>query len=279
MKPKKTVYYFDALADDFAGTKITRKALPENFRYAHKDIFSRMFSFLLYWVIAVPVLFLPVKWIYGIKVRGKRNVRGLRKKGVFFYCNHTQIVDSMAVQLFVAGAKRTYIVADQDATSIPGIRYLVQLLGCIPVPDGPKQHKDFVDCIRYRIKQKRAISIFPEAHIWPYSTHIRPYTDASFVYPAELGAPVVPLCVTYRQRKFRKAAAPAMTIHVGRPIYPDKSLSLPERKAKLRKAVYEYMLDMSAEDENVEYVRYVKVSSAEEAKRLNAMDAKAKESE
>lgn len=263
MKPKKVVYYHDALADDFAGTKIKRKPLPENFKYAHRDIFSRFFSWFLYWVIAVPILYWPIKWHFAIKVKGKKNLRMVRHKGLFFYTNHTQIIDAMLLQLYVAGPRRTYIVADQDATSIPGIRYLVQLLGCIPVPETPKQHKDFVDCIQYRIKQRRAISIFPEAHIWPFSTHIRPFGDASFVYPAELNSPVVPVCVTYHKRRIRKNMAPGMVVHVGKPIYPDLTLSLAERKAKLRKKVYDFMLDMSAEDENVEYISYVRAKDGE----------------
>ena len=258
MKPKKTVYYTDALTDDFAGTKIVRKPLPESFKYAHKDIFSRFFSWFLYWVIALPILYFPVKWIFGIKVKGKKNLRMIRRKGCFFYTNHTQIVDAMLIQLYVSGPRRTYIVADQDATSIPGIRYLVQLLGCIPVPETPKQHADFVECLKYRVRQHRGISIFPEAHIWPYCTHIRPFGDGSFVYPAELGCPVVPVCTTYRRHRLFKKRAPKMTVHVGRPIYPDKDLSVPQRKKMLRDRVYDFMVDMACEDENFEYIRYVK---------------------
>ena len=256
MKPKKTVYYENALTDDFAGTKIERKPLPENYKYVRKGIFSRMAAFVLYWIIALPILWLPVKLIFGVKVKGKKNLKVLRRQGAFYYCNHTQIIDAVSVQLFVSH-RRAYIVADQDATSIKGIRTLVTLLGCIPVPENADEHRKFIECIEYRIKQHRAISIFPEAHIWPYSTHIRPYGDASFVYPAELGAPCVPLCVTYRQRKFRKKAKPAVTIHVGKPIYPDMKLALSDRKKELRDKVYYYMLDASAEYENVEYIQYL----------------------
>lgn len=263
-KPKKIYYYTDALNDDFAGTKITKRPLPENYKFVNKDPFSRFFSFFIYWIIAVPVLFLPVKLIFGIKVKGRKNLKSVRRKGVFFYTNHTQIVDAMLIQLYVAGPKRTYIVADQDATSIKGIRYLVKSLGCIPVPETKGEHEKFIDAISYRIKQKRGISIFPEAHIWPYSTHIRPFGDASFVYPSELGAPVVPVCVTYRQRKFFKSRKPAMTVHVGKPILPDMKVSLMERKKELRQRVYDFMLDMSSENENEEYIAYVKAKKDED---------------
>ena len=263
MKPKKTVYYRDALNDDFAGTNINSRPLPEAFKYVHKDLFSRVFSWFIYWLFAIPLLWIPVRLIYGVRVRGRKNLRLARHKGVFFYCNHTQIVDAMMTQLYVAGFRRTYVVADQDATSIKGIRYLVQSLGCIPVPKTPSEHQKYVECLKYRIAQHRGISVFPEAHIWPYSTHIRPFGDDAFVYPAELGAAVVPMCVTYRKRRILKFAKPAITIHVGKPVFPDPSLSLPERKKALRDRVYDFMVDMACENENVEYIAYVKKTDDE----------------
>ena len=261
MKQKKIVYYHDALHDDFAGTKIDHKPLPETFKFVNKDIFSRAFSWFIYWIFAVPLLWIPIKLLYGIKVKGGKNLRHLRRKGVFYYTNHTQIVDAMLIQLYVSYFKKTYIIADQDATSIPGIRYLVKCLGCIPVPETKAEHEKFIDAINYRYKQHRAISIFPEAHIWPYYTHIRPFGDDAFVYPATLGAPTVPVCVTYRKRRFFKK--PAMTVHVGKPILPDMKLSLRERKKGLRDRVYDFMVDMSAESENEEYIAYIKAKDEE----------------
>ena len=266
VRPKKTVYYENALEDDFAGTKIERKPLPENYRYVRKGFFSHVAAFILYWIIAIPLLYLPVKLIYGIKVKGKKNLKVIRRQGAFYYCNHTQIIDALTVQLFIS-RKRAYILADQDATSIKGIRTLVTLLGCIPVPANPEEHRKFIDCIEWRIKQRRGISIFPEAHIWPFSTHIRPFKDDSFVYPCELEAPVVPVCVTYRKRKIRKKMAPAVTVHVGKPVYPDMSLDLASRRKKLRDHVYYFMLDTSAEDENEEYIAYVRKSAEGEGEK------------
>ena len=44
MKPKKIVYYKDPLNDEFSGTKIKRKPLPEHYKYVHKNIFYRAFA-------------------------------------------------------------------------------------------------------------------------------------------------------------------------------------------------------------------------------------------
>ncbi len=257
MRPKKRFVYHNPLEDDFAGTDIKSKPLPKNYRYLVRDPFSIAFGFLFYWVIAKPILWVVGKVFFGIKVKGKKNLRGIRHRGVFFYSNHTQILDGWAIQTYVATMKRTYIVANQDATSIPGIRHLVKMLGCLPVPLTHDESIKFQDAVDKLIKRRKAISIYPEAHIWPYCTHIRPFKDDSFVYPAELLAPVIATCVTYRRRKIFKNLPPKITIHVSKPFYPNMNKSIPERKASLRKKVYEYMLDMSCENENYEYIEYV----------------------
>ena len=256
-KPK-VVYYDDPLNDDFAGTSIKKKPFPKHFKYLHKHnfLFSAL-SFFLYYFVAFPFLWLVGKIGYGVKVKGKRNTRALFRRGVFYYGNHTQIADGWLTQCFLANPKRTYVMADSDAISIPFVRTLVMMLGCLPIPD--MEHKDaFEEAVRCRYAQKRAIAVYPERHIWPYSTNIRPFPDDSFIYPATLGAPVIAFCTTYRKPLlFPNHRKPKMTIHLSRPIYPDMKKSIPERKKQLRDAVYEFMLDYSAEEENEEYIAYL----------------------
>lgn len=262
-KPKKVVYYDDLLNDEFSGTKIKRVPLPKNYKYVHKNPFYRALSWFLYYIIAYPIVKLVVFVGYRVKVKGKRNLRHLRHSGVFFYGNHTQIIDAVTAQVNVSLGKRTYIVCNQDTTSIKGIRWLVTMLGCLAIPENPEEHEKFVEAIRYRIKQKCGISIFPEAHIWPYSTHIRPFGDDAFYYPAELNVPCVAMVMTYRERRFLKNHRPLPVIHVSRPIYPNMSLSLPERKKELRNRIYEFMLDYSSGEENVEWISYQKRPTSE----------------
>lgn len=256
MQPKKIVYYDDPLNDDFAGTNIKKKPFPSSFKYMHPhNPFWKIGSFLFYYF-ALVLLWIVGKIWMGVKVKGKKNIRALRRRGAFVYGNHTQIVDAWSVQCYISRGKRTYIMADSDAISIPFIRPLVMMLGCLPMPD--LSHKDsFIEAVNKRYKQRCLISIYPERHIWPYSTHIRPYPDDSFIYPASLGAPVVATCTTYRPHHFfPKRRPPKMTIHVSKPFYPDMDKSLAERKKDLRDRVYDFMLDYSCEEENLEWISY-----------------------
>ena len=260
MNEPKVVYYTDPLKDEFSGTKITRVPLGK-FTYVPKNIFWNAASFFVYWVIAFPLIWIFTRFLF-VKVKGKKNRRALRGKGVFIYGNHTQIFDAFNGQIFATPGKRGYIVCNQDTTSIKGIRWLVHLMGAIPTPETPAEAEGYKDCIKKRIHQRASITIFPEAHIWPYCTHIRPFGDESFSFPAELGAPVMAMCCTYRHRKVFKNRPPLVTLHLSKPIYPDMSLSIPERRKQLRDYVYDFMVRIAAEEENVEYIRYVRNPNA-----------------
>lgn len=260
---KKVVYYNDLLNDDFAGTRIKEKPFPKKYKYIHKKNFLwNLTAFLVYFIVAVPVLWITGKIMSGVKVKGRKNLKKLRKTGYFVYGNHTQITDAWLVQAYMLRFRRGYIFADKDAISIPGIRGLVTMLGCLAMPD-VEHGEDFIEAIKYHYNKKHVLVVYPERHIWPYYTHIRPFPDDSFIYPASLGAPVVPICINYRQRKFRKNASPRMTVYVGKPIYPDLNKSLPERKKILRDKTYEFMLDKSSEEENIEHIIYIQKKKEE----------------
>ncbi|MDD3207764.1 MAG: lysophospholipid acyltransferase family protein [Bacilli bacterium] len=257
--PKKTLYYRDLLKDDFAGTNIKTEHLDENFKYIHRNIFWRIASFLIYYVVAIPVLFFTCKFALGVKIVNRKAIKKVRKQGYFIYGNHTQIMDAFISQVLITRPKKTFIIANPDAVSIPGIRALVMMLGCLPLPSTVGGTRKFLDAIKYHIKHKHAITVFPEAHIWPYATLIRPFTSSSFRYPANLNAPVVPIVTTYEKRKiFKHCLKPRMVITIGEPLYPNTRLGLKEAMEDLRKKTFAFMVSHASKPNNVEYYRYEK---------------------
>ncbi|MCQ2742830.1 MAG: 1-acyl-sn-glycerol-3-phosphate acyltransferase [Bacilli bacterium] len=257
MKKNREIYYSDLLNDDFAGTNIKQTKMSPNFKYVHKNPIWRFFSGMVFYVVAVPIIWVACLFL-GIKVVGKKNLKSLRHKGFFLYGNHTQIADAFAPQVKVLAPKRGMIMANPDAISIRGIRGLVMMLGCIPVPNEAANKDAFKEAIKYFYAKRRAIIVYPEKHIWPYYTRIRPFPDDSFIYPAELLSPVVAMCTTYRHNRLFKNGKPKPVIHVSRPFYADENMSIPERKKYLRGLVYDFMIQHSAEDENVEWIKYIK---------------------
>lgn len=259
MNQKRVIYYSDFNNDDFAKNKgIKWKPLPKNFKYLRKkNIFFRFFGWLIY-RIAMPFVWLYVKIVWGQRVVGKKRLKRAHIHGGYFlYGNHTQEADGVIPHGTIANPRRVYTVCSQDVVNIPGIKTLVMMLGALPVPLNPEEAQKFLEAVEYHYKKGSAILIYPEAHIWPYTTIIRDFPDASFTYPAQLNAPVVAFCNTYKKRKIFRELPPKIVTHISAPIYPDVSLPLGERAHDLREQVHNFMVDVSGSLDNYEYIRYV----------------------
>ena len=231
--------------------------LDAKFPYIHDDLPFRVGAFLLYYLIALPLVWFYIRIINGTKFVNKKALRRI-KGGVYLYGNHTHWSDSFLPHV-AAAHKRTYVVANPDAVSIPGIKTIVQMVGAIPVPDSVACLRKFVDALEIRGKQGACITIYPEAHIWPYYTGIRPFPDASFKYPAKFHLPVVAMVTTFRRRKdlLRFIQTPARTVVFSNPIYAKEGMTMHEAQTYFHEQVYEFMQTYAECPDNFEYIQYV----------------------
>ena len=97
-----------------------------------------------------------------------------------------------------------------------------------------------------KIDRGYSVTIYPEAHIWPYYIGIRPFKEVSFQYPVKLNCPVYALTNTYHERKGKPGKVDIIT-YIDGPFYPDNGLKPKERQKKLRNQVYESMVNRSKE--------------------------------
>lgn len=238
---KRTVYY-ESLSDDFSGTHIKTQRVRKDFPFAKRGFIWRICSFLLYYFIAFPVVFVFCTLFLGLRIHNLKAVRGLRKRGFFLYGNHTQYLDPFIPPL-IAFPHRAYTVAHADAISIFGLRHIVMMLGGIPVPKDIPALKNFKEALCGRYSRHSCIAIYPEAKIWPYYTGVRPFPDASFKYPADMNAPVVAMFTSYRKRWgiFGSLLPPAWGVYLSDPIYPDSALPPKQARRRLRDEVYGFM--------------------------------------
>ncbi|MCR5184703.1 MAG: glycosyltransferase [Bacilli bacterium] len=258
---KITRYYRDPLNDDFALNGIEARTLPRNFKYIHKNPFFRIGEFFMYYIIAKPVAWIANKITCRQKFKNHLSVSKKQLKGAFIYANHTQTsADAYTPNLIFH--QKNNIIAGREAFSIPGIRTLVQMLGGVPLPYNMDEKVKFVKAVQYLSKKGQHIAIYPEAHIWPFYTGIRPFVAASFRYPVIANKPVICLTSTYvpvgkKKKRWR------LVTHIDGPFYPDNELDQPSAIKKLRDEVYEVMINRSQEVEQFEHFRYIDLSQIE----------------
>ena len=251
----KVIYYEDELNDEFSEAKIDARKIDENYKYEHKSLLWNLSAYLAQNIISVPIKFIYAKLKFRIKYIGREKLKPYKKQGYFVYGNHTQSFADTFIISNTIFPKRNYLIVNPENVSIKGLGNFVQKFGAIPIPNNRSGMKNFLEAVKSKIKRGYSVTIFPEAHIWPYYTKIRPFKNVSFRYPVELNTPTFCVTNTYQKREKNKVK---ITTYVDGPFFPDSNLEgVQEKKQNLRDKVYNCMVERTKES-TFEYIKYVK---------------------
>ena len=253
------VFYYESEEDDPIKTdeqeKKIKVGLPEGYEFIPKNPFVRMYSAILFrsfWVFG--------KWYekhyWKLKIHGREKLKGARGKGYVIYANHTNPFHDVFGPAMVAN-RRIFTIISPVNLKIPGIGKFLPMIGGLPLGSTVEEKKAFNEAVDKRLKQKKCLVIYPEAHVWPYYTGIRkfPAGDKSFKYATRNNLPVFTMVTTYHKRK--KGELPRMEAYLDGPFYPDEKLSEDENRAMLAKKAYDSMVKLS-KNSSYEYFEYRK---------------------
>lgn len=256
MKNKKIIYYKDEINDEFSGAQIKPKVIDGKYKYFHKNPFWNLCSFVVQNILSVPIKIFYSKIKFRIKYIGKEKLKKYKKQGYFVYVNHTQIFADTFIPSNPIYPKRNFFIVNPENISIKFCTHLVEMLGAIPVPGNKDAMKNFLKIIEYRIKKGNSITIYPEAHIWPYYTKIRPFKSVSFKYPIKLETPVFCMTNTYKAVGKNKDKVKIVT-YIDGPFFASEGNTVKENQLILRDKVYNTMVERS-KNSNIEYIKYIK---------------------
>ncbi len=240
---KRVIYYSDPLNEEFSEARITPRTIDKDFAYFHGPLWD-LSSLVIQNVLSMPVKLLYLLFKFRHRYVGKEKLKQCRDSGYFIYGNHTQPFADTFIPSIADYPKRNFFIVSPANVSIPGIGWLVELLGAIPIPEDLEGMKHFVRAVEDKIKKRHSVTVYPEAHIWPYYTHIRPFKDVSFKYPVQFGCPVFSLTNTYRRRGRRGERVQIVT-YIDGPFFPDPALKPRQRQQELRDRVYQCMVERS----------------------------------
>lgn len=251
----RVVYYEDEINDDFfTGKQYNKTKIDSNYVYIPKNIISRIINNIIYYIFSYPSLSFYMYVIQGVKIKGKNNLKGL-KGGYMVVGNHTHYTDAYVVQLGISFPTKTYVIANANCVKIPIIGKLVKCLGGLPIPETFSSLKNFQQTVQNLLKNNKVVCVFPEAHIWPYYTGLRPFPISAFKMAASVEAPVVPIATVYKKRLFGK---PRAVVYVGKPIYYNKNLSMTENAKICCNSSYNFVKSITDSPTNYQYIKYIK---------------------
>lgn len=263
-KKRPLIIYRDEKNDEFSTAEIKAKSIDANYKYDRTSGINAIPHFFWYRIVAVPLAFFYLKIKFRHKIVGREKMKGHKREGRFIFGNHTQIIADALIPTFVNFPDDAYVVVHANNVSMPFLGRVTPYMGALPLPDGMAAMRGFSDILKKRVEQGHAVVIYPEAHIWPYYTHIRPFGDESFMYPVKYGTPV--FCFTNTYQKKGRRAHPKLVTYIDGPFYPDESLPPRERRRKLRDEVYNAMCERASlsDVEWIEYRRAEDIQGSEE---------------
>jgi len=248
------IYYTNELEDEFSEAVIAARKIDGSYNY-EGSFFRKIGRGFWYFCLAKPLAFLFLKLKFRHKIINKDCMKSAGKQGFFLYGNHTNAIADALIPTMVGHPASVYVIVHANNVSMPVLGKITPSLGALPLPDDKEAVKHFNTAISNKITAGKCITIYPEAHIWPYYTKIRPFKDSSFRYPVQYNAPVYCFTNTYHKRKYSKT--PQIVTYVDGPFYSDKTFNSREQRQQLRNQVYDIMCERS-KNNNVELVQYIK---------------------
>jgi 1-acyl-sn-glycerol-3-phosphate acyltransferase len=225
--------------------------LDKDYPFIPRSIAERGAS-ALFVKLATPFLYATLKWFFGLRVRGRRNLRAIRG-GAVTVSNHVHNLDCAMVAL-AQFPKRVFFTAQKANFEKPIVGFLVRSLGGVPIPESISFLGDFMDALFEAVEKGKRIHFYPEGSLVEYCRELRPFQRGAFHLAVAKDVPVIPLVITYREpgglfRLFRRL--PLFNIEIGRPIRPDRALAPRAATEDLLARTHAAMLAMAGETTSV----------------------------
>jgi 1-acyl-sn-glycerol-3-phosphate acyltransferase len=133
--------------------------------------------------------------------------------------------------------------------------WILRYEGGVPIPETREGIRKYNEAFDEFARRKMWFIIFPEAVRWDMYVPIRPFRRGAFSMAYKYNRPVIPNVYFYRERKgiyrlFGKKSTPCLTLHVGEPIWFDKSANRKEELDRVCRETHQAMERMAGIEVN-----------------------------
>lgn len=251
----KKTYHYHSFDEDIIKNAGQDYKLPPNYKWINDGKLHTIGYGILYAIVKL-IARIYCRFFMRVRFIGREAINECRGRGCFVYANHTQPFGDVIIPAIAAERHRIAVVVSPANLGIPVIGRFLPGLGAVPIPDDRKRMNEFIDTLKTLIDSGHCVFIYPEAHVWPYYTGIRPFSTSSFHYPVELDAPVFCMTMTYQKCG---TGRPKTTCYIDRCDVPaEKGINKRMQIHMLRNAVCNCM-KMRSSRSNYQYCEYIKM--------------------
>lgn len=185
------------------------------------------------------IIFPMTKIRLGLKIEGRENLKkhkDVLDNGAVSVCNHVHLWDYFAVMKALRPYKPNVLVWNKSINGEDGTS--IRLVGGIPIPENNVNgQKTFLTALGKLLSEHGWLHVYAEGSMWEYYAPIRPFKRGAALIAVRNDKPLIPMGFSYREpgwiRKHVFHQIALFTLHVGEPIFPDKTPKLKERETDL----------------------------------------------
>ena len=179
-----------------------------------------------------------VKEILGIE-----NFRDL-ESGAVVTCNHFNAFDSFAIQMAYEASEQRgrelyRVIREGNYTSFPGFYgNLMRNCNTLPLSSNSETMRKFMRATNTLLRDGHFVLFYPEQSMWWNYRKPKPLKEGAYFFAARNNVPVLPCFITMRDTDVMGDDGyfvQEYTVHIGKPIYPDETLSHSENIENLMK--------------------------------------------
>lgn len=217
----------------------SKELKPEDIDYLHKTLTERLrtrYAFkLASWFLSA----MRRKNQFIIEdIVGIENYKNLNS-GAIITCNHFSPLDSFVMEIAYRKSRQKLkhrkffrIIREGNYTSFPGFYgFLMRNCNTLPLSSNKATMKKFIKAVDKLLQKGQLILIYPEQSMWWNYRKPKPIKKGGFTFAAKNNVPILPCFVTMKDSEYKDGdglPVQKYTIHIGKPIYPDKTKSMPE---------------------------------------------------
>lgn len=196
----------------------------------------------------------------GLRIEGRDNLkknRGLLNNGAVSVSNHVHMWDYLAITKAIRPVRPNVLSWAPDINGEFGT--LIRLTGGIPIPEtGIPATKAYLKAVKRLLTEGHEwLQIYAEGSMWEFYAPIRPFKTGAIRIAIDCDKPIVPMGFSFRKpgwiRKtiFRQIAT--ITLRIGEPIFPDRTIPISERRKEMTVRCHEAVCGLAGIDpgENV----------------------------
>lgn len=182
-------------------------------------------------------------------VEGIENMQNM-ETGAILTCNHFNPYDCFTMELMFRKSgqnkkRKIYkIIREGNYTNFPGLYgFFFRNCDTLPLGSTKKAMSCLIEAVDTLLKRGDFVLIYPEQSMWWNYKQPKPLKNGSFNFAAKSNVPVIPTFITFEDSDvIGEDGSPvqAYTVHIGKPIYPNKYLPAKENMKMLRDKNYAF---------------------------------------